>query len=110
MVEFEGQEKFPLWENIHLIEAENSEEASAKSLALGKKHEDLEWGSSHCDDKPARMVFCGVRKLIEVMEDKLESGIELTYVELEVSKREQIQDLLEQKAVTLIFDEPCTSD
>jgi len=56
------------------------------------------------------MVFCGIRKLMEVIEDKLESGIELTYIELEVSERQQIKNLLDQKAVTVIFDEPCTTD
>lgn len=110
VVEYEGQKTFPLWENIHLIEAENPEEARAKSLVVGKAHEDLKWGSSYCNDQPARMVFSGIRKLMRVMDDKLESGIELTYIELEVSDRNQIKDLLEQKAVTLIFDEPCTSD
>lgn len=106
VVEFKGQNSYPLWENVHLIEADSAEHADELARQIGLEHQDLEYGSSFCDDQPARTVYVGIRKLLQVLEPTLRSGIELTYLELEVQTKDDVNKLLAQEAVTLVYDEP----
>lgn len=57
------QDTYPFYENVVLIEADSSEEVWDKAEKFGKDHEAddkrLAW-----NDRPARMVFVGVRKII----------------------------------------------
>ncbi|HYO72747.1 MAG TPA: hypothetical protein VEU33_42395, partial [Archangium sp.] len=86
------QEEYRVWENVYLFRAEDADEARA----LAEKH-----GREACagasdgltlDDKPARLVFGGVRKLLSCAPnpfpfkpgaspevETIENGVEATY-------------------------------
>lgn len=59
------QQYFPVQENLVLIEAASPDEARAKALAKGREYEGDSDGSLRCDDRPATLVFGGIRRLIE---------------------------------------------
>ena len=57
------QRKVPVWENIVLFSAGSSDAAFAKAEAYGRAEADNEDESFTWGDKPARLVFAGVRKV-----------------------------------------------
>ena len=59
-----AQEHFTIWENVFLIESEDSDSAFAKAVEWAKRDEGDSDGSLTVDDQPATLVFAGIRKLI----------------------------------------------
>src|SRR5947209_19160662 len=59
----EGQERFPVWENVVLIRAATEQQAFAKAETLGQSEQGDDDGSFRWGTRPARWVFAGVRKL-----------------------------------------------
>jgi hypothetical protein len=91
----EEQIKFPIWENIYLVEANTVDEAISKAEKIGLSHNGDSNGSFRWGDKPAHWVFRGVRKLIELqssadIENRPLDGCELTYNSLEFDDRESL--------------------
>jgi Domain of unknown function (DUF4288) len=85
--------------NMHLIEAESSEQGYEKALALGRRseHEYL-----NTDGKQVRVRFRGLRQL-NVIHEELEDGAELTYAESVGVAEEQLRNWIPPKARLAVF-------
>ena len=106
------QDRFPVWENIVLIEATTEDEAFDKAETIGRRGEGDDEGSFRWEGEPARWVFAGVRKLTacETAERRPGDGTELTYLQMEVASREALERLVDSRPVTVEFEEPFPSD
>jgi len=97
------QDCFTIWENVYLIEAENSDEAWAK------QEEGDSDGSLLVDEQPATQVFAGIRKMITVShweeEGQLKHGDEITYSEFQVSDEKSIRELVDGEEVSVEYIE-----
>lgn len=82
----DSQRRFPIWENIVLLEAQNPETALQKAEQHGRLGEGDADGSFTWGGKPATWVFAGVRKLLQCEDQQTRpgDGTEITYSELEV--------------------------
>src|SRR5947209_5408588 len=91
----ERQTRFPVWENIVLLEAESPDEAFAKAEHVGRKGEGDDGGSFRWGGRPARWEFAGVRKLTECVtfQDRPGDETEISFNELELDSQEAV-DLL----------------
>ena len=83
-----------------------------KAIEIAKENEDLsEDDHLELNEKPARYLFSGIRKLITVSnydkenEDIIESGVEATYSELEVDNLNQVKKLSEGSFVEVLYRE-----
>ncbi|MEX2139033.1 MAG: DUF4288 domain-containing protein [Pirellulales bacterium] len=103
----ESQERFPVWENLVLIEANSEDAAFEKAERYGRAEEGDDGGSFHWGKSPARWVFAGVRKLTQwqTVSNRPEDGTELTYTELELESREDVKGLASGKPVQAYFKE-----
>jgi hypothetical protein len=103
------QDRFTIWENVYLIEAENSDEAREKAEAWAKQEEGDSDGSLLVDEQPATQVFAGIRKMITVShweeEGQLKHGDEITYSEFQVSDEKSIRELVDGEEVTVEYIE-----
>ena len=106
------QDRFPVWENIVLIEAATEDEAFDKAEVIGRRGEGDDEGSFRWEGEPARWVFAGVRKLTtcEDAENRPGDGTELTYLQMEVASREALARLVESEAVQVELKEPFPSE
>ena len=106
------QDRFPVWENIVLIEAATEDEAFDKAEAIGRCSEGDDDGSFRWDGEPARWVFAGVRKLTacETGERRPGDGTELTFLQMEVGSREALNSLVDSRPVLVEFEEPFPSE
>ncbi len=97
------QHRFPLWENIILLQAESEEEAFAKAERQGREEEGDEDGSFRWGGQPAEWVFAGVRKLTlcQDSEKRPRDGTEVSFNEMEVSSEEAIGKLLAGQPVSV---------
>src|SRR5437764_2537396 len=75
------QKTYPLWENVVLIKARSTEEASAKAEAYGQRKAGKGKATFTWAGKPATWVFGGVRKVTECDDsnDRPDDGTEITY-------------------------------
>jgi hypothetical protein len=90
------QPKYPVWENIYLIQADSAEEALRLTRVRGEEDAGDSGGEFTWEGRPARWVMAGVRKVVEC--DEMDSGgighgIELSYSEFEVKDRESVENL-----------------
>jgi Domain of unknown function (DUF4288) len=106
------QDRFPVWENIVLIEAATEDEAFDKAEAIGRDNEGDDDGSFRWAGEPARWVFAGVRKLTtcENEESRPGDGTELTFLQMEVGSREALERLVDSRPVLVEFNEPFPSE
>ena len=103
------QDRFTIWENVYLIEAENSDEAGHKAEARAKQEEGDSDGSLTVDDQPATLVFAGIRKIITVShweeDGQLRHGDEITYSEFQASDEKSIRELIDGEEVSVDYIE-----
>ncbi len=103
------QTHFPAWENIILVEAESEEAAFEKAEALGRRGEGDDSGEFRWDGRPARWVFAGVRKLTECAvladSDRPGDGTEVSFSELELDSRADIERLVAGEPVKVGFND-----
>lgn len=87
--EGEQQDKVPIWENIILIKAETPDEAYTKAEQKGKDAEQDDGDDFRWAGRPAKWIYAGIRKMVlcEDADEQPTDGTELTYTEMEVSKR-----------------------
>lgn len=111
-LKYEPQSSYLVHENIYLIQASDENEAMKKALKIGKENEDLsEDDHLVVNEKPARYIFSGIRKLITVSnydkEDRniIDSGMEVTYSELEVDSLNDIKKLEKGSFVEVLYRE-----
>jgi Domain of unknown function (DUF4288) len=120
-VEFQDgvQDKYPVWENIVLIEANSAQEASGLAQKIGIEEYDDPDGSEglYWEDRPARWVFAGIRKIIEshdtasttigrgASDHSPTTGTEVSYSQLQVGTREALDALVAGDPVELLYEE-----
>lgn len=101
---------FSVYENVFLVEANSSAEASAKGAELATC--EVNAGDNlTIDDVPAVRSFVGVRKVVSVSNpspldldrDRPVSGTELTYSEYVVDSEEALQKLAAGEAVAVHY-------
>jgi hypothetical protein len=102
-----AQERYPVWENIILVEAKTEDEAFEKAERYGRSEEGDDGGSFHWGKEPARWVFAGVRKLTECQNvaDRPEDGTEVSYNELELDSRDAVRKLAAGKPVRAYYND-----
>ena len=104
------QSSFPVYENFILLEAENPKIALEKAKAIGMSVETL-GEELTLDDKPARRVFVGVRKLITISnpfpmdldETPPVAETELTYSEYELATFQDVEALAAGEKLSVIY-------
>lgn len=92
-----NQDRFPVWENIYLVNAGSIEEgfSAAKFIALQAMGDDdptFTWSG-----RPARWEFKGIRMLIRCDSDdgdELVSGAEATYLQMEFKRSTDLEDFI----------------
>ncbi len=96
----------PMWENIYIIKAENSDEAFLKADKIGEEEQAASDGTTF-DGKPSFWKYRGVRRMAECLEDldQLESGMELTYLQYTVGSEEALDGMLNHKPILLVLED-----
>lgn len=107
-VEFKDnvQDKYPIWENVILIEANNEEEALRKAEERGHFEEGDADDSFTWESRPARWVYGGIRKMLTCaeFEDRPKDGTEITYSEMEVASAEDLSKLINGEQVSVVYE------
>lgn len=100
-----NQNKFPVWENIVLIEANTPKEAYRKAELRARKDEGDSSNTYYYDDRPAIWVFAGIRKLVESEDMTVvpSDEMEMTYSTLEVDNEENLKRLIKGESVVLKY-------
>jgi hypothetical protein len=104
------QDKYPIWENILLVDATTPDEALSKAEGYGKEGEGDSDGSLSWEKRPAEWVYGGIRKLIEISNptdilNKPGDGAEVTYSEFEVKDKDSLAKLIGGKSVIVHYIE-----
>jgi hypothetical protein len=111
----EPQQEYPIWENVYLFRTQTPDEA----LVLAEQRAKLDCEASEegfaFNDKPARLVYGGIRKLITCEPgpsrpgpseaETLENGVEATYSSMVVSSREDLEALIRGEPVKVLYAE-----
>ena len=102
------QDKYPVYENIVLIESDSEDDAWEKAEQMGRADEAGD-DSFRWDGNPARLEFAGVRKLMECrsthdLEDKPATGTEVSYSQMVVG-RDCLERFLEGEPVEVLYEE-----
>jgi hypothetical protein len=102
-----AQSKYPIWENIILISADSFDEALKKAEIRGREEEGDAGGSFTWENRPAKWVFGGVRKINQCSDvmDSPGDGTEITYLQMEVDSEESLSKLVRGKPVTIYYEE-----
>jgi hypothetical protein len=113
-VKFEdgNQDKYPIWENIILIEASSDDEAWDKAEIRAKSDETPETSDMTWEDRPAKFVLAGVRKLVSCMDKEIlldeehgpTHGTEITYSQMELPDSDSLSKFLKGEEVFLRYD------
>lgn len=104
------QDKYPVWENVLLIDAPSNEEALQKAETLGREQEGDEGGSLTWAERPAKWVYSGTRKLLTVSnpssgENLPADGAEISYSEFEVPDDVSLSRPVNGEEVTVLYVE-----
>lgn len=107
-----NQDKYPVWENMILIEASSGKEAWEKAEERAREDEGDSQGSFRWEDRPAMWVFAGIRKLITCGHrgERPANGTEVSYSEFEVPTEEAFQKLVNGDSVEILYGESPRSD
>jgi hypothetical protein len=99
------QDRYSGYENIFLVEADTPARALERGAVLGREDETDCRGTLTVDGRPARLVFDGVRKVVEVQHvphgRRPAAGDEITYSEFEVADADQLRRFASGEAVPL---------
>jgi Domain of unknown function (DUF4288) len=97
------QSRFPVWENVVLIEARSEDEAFRKAEELGRRGEGDDDGTFRWGGKAATWLFAGVRKLTECAYTGAQpgDGSEITYNEIELESQEAVASFAAGEPVPL---------
>jgi hypothetical protein len=100
------QRSVPVWENIVLINADNPAKAKIKAIAYGERDAAIEDDSLTLDGVPAKMIFVGVRKIIDCVnsDSRPDDGIEVSYLEMEFSDMRSLSQFMEGKSLPSSLD------
>jgi hypothetical protein len=101
------QEKYPVWENIYLLQDRPDEDVYERAARIGESVSGDSNGTFCWEGRPAMWRYVGIRKVIRCnvtdQENPLD-GSEVTYSELEVSSLDELSKLAtgEQVGVLLV--------
>jgi hypothetical protein len=100
-----NQDRYPIWENIILIEAASDDEAWEKAEIRAKEDED-ESGEMVWDKHPSSFLFAGIRKLVLCVDpgDNPTDGTEISYSEMELDSWDSLQKFLKGETVSVKYD------
>jgi len=102
-----NQNNYPIWENVHLVEAATPEEAEKKAIKRAKEDEGDSSGSFKWEERPATWVFAGLRKLLTVshpnLDEKELDGAEVSFSEYEVSTEADLNSLVNGEDVKVLY-------
>lgn len=101
------QDKYPIWENVLLIEAASPDEALERAAKRGKQDEGDSSGTYFYENRPATWVLAGIRKVIECADadERPGNGTEITYSQMEVDTEEALSKLANGEPVTVRYEE-----
>jgi hypothetical protein len=101
------QDRYPVWENIVLLEAATEDEAFEKADCRGRGDEGDDDGSFRWGKKPARWVFAVVRKLTEcpIVSGSPTDGTEISFTELELCSRDAVRKLAAGLPVEALYND-----
>lgn len=102
-----NQNKFPIWENLILVQGQSKKEAFEKAKAKSISEEGDDSGSLRVGDRAACMTFGGIRKLVECEDaDQMPGdGTEVSYSRLEVKTEEDFMKLIKGELVDIEYVE-----
>ncbi len=109
----DGRQKiYPIYENYVLIEADTVEDAFEKADLIGEKVSNID-ARLILNNKPAKMMYMGLRKLIEIhdplsISDELhmsrpEHGTEVSYSYMEVDSEDKLKRLAKGESVVITY-------
>lgn len=108
----EGQDSILVHENVYLVQSANEEDALTQAVAVARQNEDLnEDNHLELNGKPTQYLFAGIRKLISIelnpdtAKDRIVSGVEITYSELEVDTLDEVERLANGEFVDVLYRE-----
>ena len=95
--------RFPVWENIVLIQADSEDEAFTKAAQHGRSEAGDDGGTFTWEGQPARWIFAGVRKITACADvaKRPSDGTEITYNEFEFDSPELLEKYLAGGAIRL---------
>ncbi|ANH70603.1 hypothetical protein ABE85_15570 [Mitsuaria sp. 7] len=106
------QESFLIHENVHLVEANNADEADSIARKIGQSCEDpSKDGHLELNEQKAAYLFAGIRKIIEVEINPETisainlSGREVTYSVYEVDTFEEVCSLANGDMINVLYRE-----
>lgn len=103
-----NQSNYPVWENVHLIQAATPEEAQEKAIRRAKEDEGDDSGSFTWNQRPATWLFAGLRKILTVSHssdsDELD-GAEITFSEFELETEAELSALVNGGDVRVVYCE-----
>jgi hypothetical protein len=101
------QDRFQVYENVFLVQAETPDEAWAKAREFARRDEGDDRGSLRVGGRPARRVFGSIRKVMSVAHEgpagQLGDGDEVTYSEFVVADREALDRLIGDQDVEVVY-------
>jgi hypothetical protein len=97
------QRRFPVWENIVLVEADSEERAFQRAERRGRLDEGDDDGTFTWGGQPATWVFAGVRKLTacEDFDTQPKNGTEISFLEFELDSKEAVRRLAQGRQVQM---------
>ncbi len=101
------QDKYPIWENIILIEASSDEEALEKAEKRAKEDQSESENDFNWEERPASLNFAGIRKLISCNnpENRPTDGTEISYSQMEIKTKDDLAKFLQGDSVMVLYEE-----
>mgnify|MGYP001559757371 CR=1 FL=1 len=102
------QEQFPVWENILLIRAADPKQALKKASKLARERNPRDSSGSYTyENRPAVLVFAGIRKIIECDDSarRPSDGSEISYSQMLVKNKNDFKKLIAGAPVRLLYKE-----
>lgn len=101
------QDDYLVWEHVYLIHAESFHDARQRGEQRAKHDEGDSKSTLTLNDRPARLVFARIRKVVECQDLDLESGqpidgTELSYSEFTTSP-EEFAKLSSGKSAVVVY-------
>ena len=99
------QRTLTAWEHVLLVQAESDTEATAKAEYRARAHEGDEGGTFSWEGRPARLEYCGIRKIVRCPDQELVDGSELTFSFFVVPDEQALRVLVDGDAVEARYEE-----
>ncbi|TYQ30552.1 DUF4288 domain-containing protein [Pseudanabaena sp. UWO310] len=100
-----NQDKYPIWENIILIQASSNDEAWEKAKIRAKEDEDDESSENTWENRPAIFLLAGIRKIVLCMDEENEptDGTEISYSQMELDSWDSLLKFLKGEMISIKY-------